>query len=156
MVADLHSQGSADNDIKLLTGMSCEGNIIAALIRIASDEKRFTNLIFKCCRKIIIFHAVGVVDLKTLAASCDRVRCENGTFTLDNIIDINIESNCASVQEGKREILLAAFAGNIILDSHVGLFRHFGRSKSHDLTKLLDSPSHFVDLEIQACHFFHL
>ena len=73
VVAYLNPQRTADNDVKLLTVVGCEGNIVAALIWVASDEKRFSDFIFKRCRKIIIFHSVGVVDFKTLAAPCDRI-----------------------------------------------------------------------------------
>ena len=73
VVADLNSQRAADNDVKLLAFMGCEGNIVAALVRVAPNEKRFTNLILERRRKVVILHAVSVVDFKTLAASCDRI-----------------------------------------------------------------------------------
>ena len=156
--ADLHLQGTLDNDVAFLSLVGGHFNVAMEcfLVVVDLDIQRFGDPVHERMGKVIVRHAVRVVDLLPFSAPGERVSRQRRRFALDDVGDIHAEHECAPINKREIEVALAILAGKIFRLRRSGTRCHIRNRVALDLAQLPDSACHFFDLKRQSCDFAHV
>ena len=157
VLADLHHQLALDYQVAFLTcvGGELDITVLRLLAVNAANEQRLGYPVFEGSREVIIGHAVSLLYLLPLSAAGEDIGFQLRAVTLDNVGNVNAEGEGAAVNECKRQVAAARFAGYVFLLGDVGLLRHLCGRERLDLAQLLDASRHFFDLVIKSRDFLH-
>ena len=138
----LNFEFSAQNIVKLLTGMYGKGDIHTGALGFGFNEKRFSNTFFEVCRQLTVDELVRPFNGNTGTGTGQSVTGKFGAFTANDSAQINTESLGAIVKKRDMAIDFAGFMREIFGFGDAGHLCHFGSCYFHNGT---DFPQPFTD-----------
>ena len=152
MISDLNLKCAGQDDIYLLALVCGQfyRSVLGFLGILGLHIKGLGNPVLEGCGKVVIGHAVRLLNLLSLALLRIDEFCEVRRLTFDKVSYVYAESLRAAVKESKVQVLLSRFTGNVFLFGYTCLLRHKGSGVVQNLTKFADSLRHLDNLEIET------
>ena len=130
--AHLHLQMAADDQIKLLTLVGGQGDLLALgrFIVLRHGIQRIGDAVLERGSHVVIGHAVGFFDALAVARPGQGVGGQRRAAALDQVGYIDTEGQRAAVQESKVEVMLTRLAGKVFGSGDSCLLRHLCRAEA--------------------------
>ena len=154
--SDLDQQGSADDDVELLTcvGSQLDGLALKLIGILVFDPIRLGDLVFELGRQVLDVDSDFLCRLLSLTTSCDCVRSQPCGMSFQKVCDVDVEGKRALVYESERKVGLTAFICLVLGKTEIRLLCHGVLAEPHDLTHFPDSGSYLKQLCFCCIHNF--
>ena len=154
MLAHLHHELTLNDDIQLLSRVGGQLDILVlGLLGVGgAHEQGLCDTVLEGVGHVVVHHAVSLGDLLSRSCAGDGVGLQLGAVALDDLGDVDVERQGATVDEGEVEVALAALTADVLLGGDTRLGGHLRGLQALDLAEGADTPRHLLDLEIQSGH----